>query len=56
MSQSSSAVSSTITWVLPFWFFVTVKVMGTAFAAWSWWWVLLPIVPAFSLVVKAWAL
>lgn len=28
-----------------FWGFVLVKGWGTIFAAWSWWWVLLPWVP-----------
>lgn len=32
-------------WVLCFWGFVCVKAWGTAFAAWSWWWVLLPGIP-----------
>ena len=28
-----------------FWGFIAVKVWGTTFAAWSWWWLLLTIVP-----------
>jgi hypothetical protein len=28
-----------------FWSFIVVKAWGTAFAAWSWWWVLLSFVP-----------
>jgi hypothetical protein len=28
-----------------FWGFIVVKAVGHIFAAWSWWWVLLPIVP-----------
>jgi hypothetical protein len=28
-----------------FWGFIVIKVSGHIFAAWSWWWVLLPIVP-----------
>lgn len=28
-----------------FWSFIIVKAWGTVFAAWSWWWVLLPLVP-----------
>lgn len=39
-------------WSLSFWFFVTVKVVGTSLAGWSWWWLLLSIVPDLSLVVK----
>lgn len=27
------------------WSFIIVKGWGTAFAAWSWWWLLLPMVP-----------
>lgn len=47
-------VSYTPSWLaaLPFWAFIVVKVAGTSFAAWSWWWVLLPIVPWIGLVVK----
>lgn len=37
---------------LLFWGFIAVKTGGTSFAAWSWWWVFLPIVPWLSLVVK----
>jgi hypothetical protein len=37
---------------LAFWSFVTIKVGGVALAAWSWWWILLPIVPTGVLVVK----
>jgi hypothetical protein len=39
-------------WSLNFWFFVAVKAGGTSFAAWSWWWLLISIVPNLSLVVK----
>lgn len=28
-----------------FWCFIVLKIWGTAVAAWSWWWVLLPLVP-----------
>lgn len=38
---------------LSFWFFVAIKVAGHSFADWSWWWLLLPQVPAFSLCVRA---
>lgn len=37
-------------------FFIAVKVGGTALAAWSWWWLLMPLVPVLSLLVKAWGL
>ncbi len=33
------------------WAFVAVKVAGTSLAAWSWWWVFLPIVPLLGLLV-----
>lgn len=33
------------TMTLVWWSFLIIKIWGTAFAAWSWWWVLLPIVP-----------
>jgi len=39
-------------WPLTFWFFVVVKWLGTLFAAWSWWWVLLPIVPVIGVLVS----
>lgn len=40
-----------LVFVLSLWFFVAVKVAGTSFASWSWWWVLLSLVPNLSLVV-----
>ncbi len=40
-------------WFISFWGFIAIKVGGTSFAAWSWLWVLLPIVPMLSLPVKA---
>ena len=36
---------------LLFWSFVVIKAWGTSFAAWSWWWLFLPIVPFIGLVV-----
>lgn len=30
---------------LLFWMFIATKAWGTIFVAWSWWWLLLPIVP-----------
>ena len=50
MSESSHTVSWL--WTLVFWLFVVIKMMGTALASWSWWWLFLPIVPVLSLVVK----
>lgn len=37
------------------WFvlFVAIKLGGTAFASWSWWWVLLPIVPCIVFILGA---
>ena len=32
--------------------FIAIKLAGTSLAGWSWWWLLLPIVPVLSLVVK----
>lgn len=39
-----------------FWGFIVVKVAGHTFALWSWWWVLLPIVPWLSLLVTRFGL
>ncbi len=32
-------------WPLFFWGFIVVKIAGHLFADWSWWWVLLPVIP-----------
>lgn len=45
------ALIETIGWIL-FWGFVVVKVWGTSFAAWSWWWLLMVIIPWLALGVK----
>lgn len=37
---------------ISFWSFIAIKVAGSSFAAWSWWWILLPIVPFFGLFVQ----
>lgn len=37
--------------VLCFWGFIAVKLAGTSLATWSWWWMLMPIVPIFGLLV-----
>lgn len=40
-----------------FWGYIVIKAWGTTFAAWSWWWVLLPFVPwLWLLLVKVGAL
>ena len=31
--------------------FLAIKLAGTSLASWSWWWVLMPIVPLLGLVV-----
>jgi len=41
-----------LVFTLMFWGFITVKFFGSAFAAWSWWWVLLTIVPWLALVTR----
>lgn len=38
-------------WPLCFWTFIIIKVSGSYFATWSWWWCLLPPVPTISLVL-----
>jgi fatty acid desaturase len=32
--------------------FIAIKLAGTSLAAWSWWWLLLPIVPVLALLVQ----
>jgi len=39
-------------WAVLFWGYFTAKLTGTVFAAWSYWWLFLPIVPWLSLAVK----
>lgn len=34
------------------WSFVAIKAFGTTFAAWSWWWVLFPLMPFLGVAVK----
>lgn len=41
---------TTLVWFFSFWSFIAIKAGGTALAAWSWWWMLLSIVPMLSLV------
>lgn len=46
MSQVNVSVGSgTLIGGLAFWGYLLVKAYGVAFAAWSWWWLLLPVVP-----------
>lgn len=37
---------------LLFWGFIVVKAWGHVFADWSWWWVLLPLVPWLGLAAE----
>jgi 1,4-dihydroxy-2-naphthoate octaprenyltransferase len=43
---------STFLYALLFWGFFAVKYVGTSFALWSWWWLLLPLVPWLGLAVQ----
>lgn len=47
--KSSSAGGFCFPWFL---MFVIIKLGGSAFAAWSWWWLLLPIVPDLVLILR----
>lgn len=49
MSQNNSALTiGGLVW----WGFVLTKIFGHTFAAWSFWWVLLPIVPVVGELVR----
>lgn len=37
---------------LVWWGFIIIKISGHLFAAWSWWWILLPIVPWIGVAVE----
>ncbi len=53
--MSDSKSSSPTSWFLGglvFWAFILIKGWGTALAAWSWWWVLLPVVPVMWVVLE----
>jgi hypothetical protein len=41
---------------LSFWVFIAIKVAGTSFAAWSWWWLLFPVIPFVGLFVERFGL
>jgi len=49
-SNSTSSGSLFGLWLLAF---LIIKLGGTALATWSWWWVLLPIVPVLVVFFKA---
>ena len=37
---------------LCFWSFIAIKVAGSSLALWSWWWILVPVVPVLGLIVE----
>ncbi len=39
-------------WSLVMAAFIAIKVGGTSLALWSWWWLLMPIVPIFGIFVQ----
>jgi hypothetical protein len=43
-------------WAVNLWLFIAIKVAGTSYAAWSWWWLLMPYVPNMSLAVRHYGL
>jgi hypothetical protein len=45
-----------IVWPIVFWGFIAIKAFGHTFAAWSWWWVLLPIVPVLAEIARYYGL
>lgn len=49
--MNSSEVSVSFYGLL-FWIFVIIKIGGTSLAAWSWFWILLPIVPVITLFLN----
>jgi len=48
MSESRNTV---VSFGLVWWWFLIVKIVGHIYAAWSWWWVLMPIVPVIGQIV-----
>lgn len=56
MADKTSYTPSLSFWGIFFWLYFAIKWFGTALAAWSWWWLLLPYVPVFYLLVKNWGL
>lgn len=42
----------TIIGTLGFWAFIAIKVAGTSLASWSWWWLLMPVIPVIGLFVQ----
>lgn len=37
---------------ISFWTFIVIKVWGTSLATWSWWWILLPCIPVWALILQ----
>lgn len=51
MSDSVTKTQGITLLGLCFWMFIVIKAFGSALAGWSWWWLLLPIVPVFALLL-----
>lgn len=47
MEDSQHSLFLRLVWPTTFWVFLIIKIWGVTFASWSWWWVLLPVVPTF---------
>ncbi len=52
MSESVSVNATNVLYTVVFGGFIAIKLAGTSLVAWSWWWLLMPIVPVLSLAVK----
>lgn len=39
-------------WGLLFWSYIVTKVWGTSFVLWSWWWLLMPLIPWLWLTIR----
>lgn len=53
MSEKKTTVSfAGLFWCL----FIAIKIAGHSLAAWSWWWIFLPIVPLLGLLVQRFGL
>lgn len=55
MKHLSKLVGIVLHWSV-FSLFVAVKVGGVSLATWSWWWILLPLVPVLGIVVQRFGL
>jgi hypothetical protein len=45
-------IMTSFLWCVCFWCFLAIKAWGVTFAAWSWWWMLLPFVPFLGVAVQ----